>query len=563
MFEKNINLKKLINSEWISDYNFYEPLAGKLEFFQFTSEDEDCIKEIKIIIEKYQSDIIKNYKRVLYQLPGIEEFMEKNELSNEFEEYLQKSIEEPILTEDYYKIRKDRGEKFHDVSLSHNWCTGTEIRIYEYIIPILINEYKHKPQKLARMINALQKIFFIDNQIALDGYFTKSELSFIRSLGKMMRSVAKNNQIGNLLTAIDDTENFIDKILNNTGELEQTVGNVANIVSNEADHTNSMETEAVASKLLIEDKMSKFVNISEQIQTSNAHIEDLLIKMKSAVEITNIINNIANQTNLLALNASIEAARAGESGKGFAVVADEVRILAEETKNSVSEISNIMNQVEDKVILVRDESNSITKGITGNVSEVDSAIKTLDKLVEDIKKINDGTNNIAAISEEQTATTIEIKSQIKEAKDKITFIKEETKNLGQNVVDISKEMEVVRKASTDAITVKTPELLIESLDTEIFLIKWWMYNEENNFLNITKEKIDMYEGQTFKKIDELVRLSTIDVKKFKNHYHELNNFRKEINGRTITEEIWSELDRRINQLYFDLNKIKDSLKISD
>ena len=108
------------------------------------------------------------------------------------------------------------------------------------------------------------------------------------------------------------------------------------------------------------------------------------------------ITQIADQTNLLALNATIEAARAGVAGQGFAVVAGEVKELARQTATAIQDIAPVLTAV------------------TTDAEEVGGAIE---RIAGAISEANDHQSSIAAMVEEQTATTTEIERNLIVASD--------------------------------------------------------------------------------------------------------------------------------------------------
>jgi methyl-accepting chemotaxis protein len=110
---------------------------------------------------------------------------------------------------------------------------------------------------------------------------------------------------------------------------------------------------------------------------------------KKIADIIGVIDEIAFQTNLLALNAAVEAARAGEQGRGFAVVATEVRNLAGRSATAAKEI---------KALIV----DSVSKVEEGS-RLVDESGKTLEEIVNSVKKVTDIVAEIAAASREQSS----------------------------------------------------------------------------------------------------------------------------------------------------------------
>lgn len=132
-------------------------------------------------------------------------------------------------------------------------------------------------------------------------------------------------------------------------DMTAQIGDIIEHLIRVKDHTLESTNQAVDATeqggVLVEQLKEKSDAIAVANQQVTEVAQELQDKISSAEEITQIIYQVSSQTNLLALNASIEAARAGEAGRGFSVVADEIRKLADNTKQSIDKITDLLQGV--------------------------------------------------------------------------------------------------------------------------------------------------------------------------------------------------------------------------
>lgn len=259
----------------------------------------------------------------------------------------------------------------------------------------------------------------------------KNESENISSSSVILAGGAENvyRDVENISATTEELSAGMEETAASTEEMNATSVSIEEEITRVTNQAKNGQSIAAEIKARAEDLKS---TVTDSQSTASAIYDDTNKKLRQAITKAAAINEIKSlsktilditaQTNLLALNASIESARAGEAGKGFAVVANEIANLAKNSKNAVSQIEAITNEISLAVEDIITNSKQLldfmdTKVIkdyeflvqTGEQYNVDAS--TVEQMVSDIRdsmtQLNESTIYIRKAIEEVTTASQE------------------------------------------------------------------------------------------------------------------------------------------------------------
>ena len=211
----------------------------------------------------------------------------------------------------------------------------------------------------------------------------------------------------------------------------------------------------------VEQVNKRIENVKEAFADVNERGKELAQEISEIMEIVDTVSEIANQTNLLSLNASIEAARSSDNSRGFTVVADEIRELAEDSqkagerindnlKDFTAQVQELVNSISNQFENL-EESNKILKQVTKSnkkasndiedVSEqVVSIVEDLNEESQKIAEVIENLNSLAAIAEENSASSEEMSASVSDYSEKIQDMSGYIKQMDELVKSFSENL---------------------------------------------------------------------------------------------------------------------------
>ena len=360
--------------------NQHAEFKKQLAMVDLTDEDLWVLSRLKPLVTEHIETIVTRFYQNLEHENSLMEIIHDHSSVDRLKKTLTIHIQEMfsgVIDEAFLEKRIRIAHVHLRIGLLPKWYLGAFQDLLLSMLKIFENALSDEEYR--RSVKAVTKILNIEQQIVLEAF--EDEHARLRRLDEE----SKNE----LHRQIKDTSGSLAAIFaETTGAVQELVDKSSEIAETSRAGTKtavSVEQKSIGGKKELEEQeqqLNQMGSSMTQIEQEIKKLEEIALQIE---KIFGIVTGIAEQTNLLSLNASIESARAGEHGKGFAVVANEVRKLSDDTKKTVSTVSELVNNTNAQISIVTKHITDVNQLVNESKDKMSEINHLFDDIVSNMK----------------------------------------------------------------------------------------------------------------------------------------------------------------------------------
>ncbi|MER2192339.1 MAG: globin-coupled sensor protein [Solibacillus sp.] len=387
-------------------------IRKQIEMIQLTKDDLRYLKAFKHYVDLHIDEIVESFYRNLGLENGLVNIINKHSSVDKLKVTLRRHICEMFAGEidtQYFEKRKRIARVHVHIGLETKWYISAFQNLFLDFLH-LVQKSIANSQDQFKILAAISKILNFEQQVVLEEY---------EAVVERMKAeiVAEKERISRLI--ISSTENLAAISEETNAAFEELAVQSKEMISHTKgamDVSTLAEGHATQGKNQLQQHAVTMQNINTAVMHIARESEQLSEISREMGSIMDVVTTIANQTNLLALNAAIEAARAGDAGKGFGVVASEVRKLSEQTKESVTNVGELLRTTNERTAQLMQSVKDIQTAVITGESSMDATEQQFAQILESMCRTQQQNN----LMEREMANIGDVISELGIAFDEVT-----------------------------------------------------------------------------------------------------------------------------------------------